>query len=71
MPFKKMKGSVQKILFHPLRPLFFVATQKHVRVFNLIKQEMTKIITGNCSWISSMAIHPQGLYIYLFVKFLH
>jgi len=60
VPFKKLKGGIQKISFHPLRPLFFIATQKHVRVFNLLQQEMTKVITGNCQWISCMAVHPQG-----------
>jgi len=60
VPFQKMQGNVQKILFHPLRPLFFVATHKHVRVYNLLKQEKTKVLFGNCRWISSMAIHPQG-----------
>lgn len=60
VPFQKMKGNVQKIMFHPIRPLFFAATQKHVRVYNLLKQEITKVINGNCQWISSIAVHPQG-----------
>ncbi|XP_035212029.1 ribosome biogenesis protein bop1-like [Stegodyphus dumicola] len=60
MPFEKSKGSVQCILFHPLRPFFFIATQKHIRVYNLLKQEMSKLLQSNCKWISSIAVHPQG-----------
>ncbi|GFY64747.1 ribosome biogenesis protein bop1, partial [Trichonephila inaurata madagascariensis] len=60
VPFQKLKGIVQSVLFHPLRPFFFVATHKHIKMYNLIKQEMSKILFGNCKWISSMAVHPQG-----------
>lgn len=59
-PFRKSKGLVQCVSFHPLRPYFFVATQRYVRVYNLIKQELTKKLMTNCKWISSMAIHPGG-----------
>ncbi|XP_054709959.1 ribosome biogenesis protein bop1-like [Uloborus diversus] len=60
MPFQKLKGNVQNVLFHPLRPIFFVATQKHIKVYNLLKREVSKILFGNCKWISSLAAHPQG-----------
>ncbi|CAL1272593.1 unnamed protein product [Larinioides sclopetarius] len=60
VPFQKLKGNVQCVLFHPLRPFFFVATQKHIKMYNLMKQEISKILFGNCKWISSMAAHPQG-----------
>lgn len=59
-PFSKNKGLVQCVSFHPIRPYFFVATQRYVRVYNLIKQELTKKLMANCKWISSMAIHPAG-----------
>uniref|UniRef100_W5KWA8 Ribosome biogenesis protein BOP1 n=1 Tax=Astyanax mexicanus TaxID=7994 RepID=W5KWA8_ASTMX len=59
-PFRKNKGMVQCVSFHPIRPYFFVATQRHVRVYNLIKQELTKKLMTNCKWVSSMAIHPGG-----------
>ncbi|KAJ8334103.1 hypothetical protein SKAU_G00397420 [Synaphobranchus kaupii] len=59
-PFSKNKGLVQCVSFHPIRPYFFVATQRYVRVYNLIKQELTKKLMANCKWISSMAIHPGG-----------
>ncbi|TRY91259.1 hypothetical protein DNTS_035665 [Danionella cerebrum] len=59
-PFRKSKGLVQCVSFHPVRPYFFVATQRYVRVYNLIKQELTKKLMANCKWISSMAVHPAG-----------
>ncbi|XP_065585207.1 ribosome biogenesis protein BOP1 [Cyrtonyx montezumae] len=59
-PFRKSKGMVQCVLFHPIRPYFFVATQRYVRVYNLLKQELTKKLMANCKWVSSMAIHPAG-----------
>lgn len=59
-PFKKVKGLIQKVEFHPTKPLFFVATQKYVKVYNLIKQELIKIIQPGVKWISSIDIHPQG-----------
>ncbi|KAG1701354.1 Ribosome biogenesis protein bop1-B [Nymphon striatum] len=59
-PFKKSKGRVQNVLFHPTRPYLFVATQIHVRVYNLLKQVLTKKLQTNCKWISSLALHHQG-----------
>lgn len=59
-PFKKIKGLVQTLAFHPTKPLFFVATQRYVRVYNLVKQELVKIIQPGLRWISSIDIHPQG-----------
>jgi ribosome biogenesis protein ERB1 len=37
-PFRKNKGRVAAVEFHPTKPFFFVATQHHVRVYNLAKQ---------------------------------
>ncbi|PIK35693.1 putative ribosome biogenesis protein bop1-B [Apostichopus japonicus] len=59
-PFRKSKGLVQCTAFHPTRPFFFVATQRHVRIYNLIKQEMTKKLLTNAKWVSSIAVHPGG-----------
>ncbi|ELT96122.1 hypothetical protein CAPTEDRAFT_130363, partial [Capitella teleta] len=60
IPFSKSKGLVQSVLFHPTRPFLFVATQRYIRVYNLLKQELSKKLTSSCKWISSMAIHPGG-----------
>ncbi|MFT7811588.1 ribosome biogenesis protein bop1-like [Arapaima gigas] len=59
-PFRKNKGIVQCVSFHPIRPYFFVASQRCVRIYNLIKQELMKKLMANCKWISSMAIHQGG-----------
>lgn len=59
-PFAKLKGTISKVLFHPVRPYFFVAMQRFVRVYNLLKQELSKKLISNCKWISSIAVHPKG-----------
>ena len=60
IPFSKSKGMVQCVLFHPIRPYLFVATQRHVRIYNLSKQELSKKLQTGAKWISSMAVHPKG-----------
>ena len=60
LPFNKPKGVVQCVLFHPVRPFLFVATMRHVRIYDLAKLEMVKKLSSGAKWISSMAIHPHG-----------
>ncbi|XP_065218330.1 ribosome biogenesis protein BOP1 homolog [Planococcus citri] len=60
IPFAKPKGLVQCVLFHPVRPFIFVATQKNIRVYDLVKQELFKKLLTMAQWISSMAIHSGG-----------
>ncbi|KAF9563683.1 ribosome biogenesis protein ERB1 [Agrocybe pediades] len=59
-PFKKIKGAVQLVLFHPLKPHFFVATQQYVRIYNLAEQKLIKTLLPGIKWISSMDVHPSG-----------
>ncbi|KAL4076042.1 NUC169 domain-containing protein [Scleroderma yunnanense] len=59
-PFKKIKGTVQLVLFHPIKPHFFVATQRYVRLYNLMEQKLIKTLMPGIKWISSMDIHPSG-----------
>ncbi|KAG8932214.1 Ribosome biogenesis protein erb1 [Tulasnella sp. 418] len=59
-PFKKVKGSVQRVLFHPSKPHFFVATQRYVRIYDLAAQSLLKTLLSGIRWISSMDIHPSG-----------
>ncbi|XP_064466486.1 ribosome biogenesis protein bop1-like [Ornithodoros turicata] len=59
-PFSKVKGDISKVLFHPIRPYFFVASQRFVRVYNLLEQDLSKKLISNCKWLSSIAIHPKG-----------
>ena len=60
MPFGKAKGLVQTVQFHPVRPYLLVATQRHVRIYNLSKLELAKKLQTGAKWISSLAIHPHG-----------
>ena len=44
-PFRKNKGRVTHVLFHPSRPILFLATERNVRVYNLLKQSLVKKLT--------------------------
>lgn len=59
-PFKKSKGLVQRVQFHPSKPFFFVASQRHIRVYNLLTQSLVKKLQCPAKWISSLDIHPSG-----------
>ncbi|KAF9057381.1 NUC169 domain-containing protein [Panaeolus papilionaceus] len=59
-PFKKIKGTVQNVLFHPTKPHLFVATQQYVRIYNLSEQKLIKTLLPGIRWISSMDVHPSG-----------
>ena len=59
-PFRKNKGRVVAVEFHPVKPFFFVATHNHVRVYNLAKQAMAKKLVSGSGIISSLAVHPSG-----------
>ncbi|KAE9399037.1 BOP1NT-domain-containing protein [Gymnopus androsaceus JB14] len=59
-PFKKVRGKVQLVLFHPMKPWFFVATQQYVRMYNLSEQKLLKTFQPGIKWISSMDVHPSG-----------
>ncbi|XP_028410062.1 ribosome biogenesis protein bop1-like [Dendronephthya gigantea] len=59
-PFRKSKGLIQCVRFHPVKPILFVATQRYVRVYDLSKQELLKKLQSSAKWISSMAVHPKG-----------
>lgn len=60
VPFAKSKGLTQCVLFHPIKPTLFVATQRHIRVYDLVKQEQIKKLLTNSKWVSGMTIHPKG-----------
>jgi len=60
-PFKSLKGgAIQAVSFHPLKALFFVCTQKSVRIYDLQKQQCVKQLLSGARWISSIAVHPGG-----------
>lgn len=65
-PFKRAKRqsssafAVQCVAFHPSRPLLFVATQRYVRVFDLVQQTLQKTLQPGVRWISALDVHPSG-----------
>lgn len=59
-PFTKSKNNIQKVLFHNTKPFLFIATQRHVWIFNLQKQVMQKKLISGAKWYSSMDIHKSG-----------
>lgn len=44
--------------FHPTQ--CETQTQKNIRIYDLVKQELLKKLISNSKWISDMAIHPKG-----------
>ncbi|KAK0540602.1 Ribosome biogenesis protein erb1 [Tilletia horrida] len=62
-PFRRAaaKGaSVQRVAFHPLKPQLFVATQRHVRLYDLGAQTLVKTLQPGLRWISDLSVHPGG-----------
>ncbi|XP_036137207.1 ribosome biogenesis protein BOP1 [Molossus molossus] len=59
-PFRRSHGQVQCVAFHPVRPFLLVASQRSVRLYHLLRQELTKKLMPNCKWVSSLAVHPAG-----------
>lgn len=59
-PFRKSKGLIQRVEFHPSRPILFVATQRYIRSYDLAKQELIKTLMPGARWISSFDIHNGG-----------
>ena len=60
LPFRRLKGLAQFAQFHPSKPVFFVATQRMIRSYDLAKQELLKTIQPGARWISSFDLHPGG-----------
>jgi hypothetical protein len=58
-PFRKNRGRVVRVAFHPAKPFFFVATRTHVRVYNLARQALAKKLVAG-GGVSCLAVHPSG-----------
>lgn len=59
-PFRRSHGLVQRVAFHPIRPFLLVASQRSIRLYHLLRQELTRKLMPNCKWVSSLAVHPTG-----------
>ncbi|KAI9727569.1 MAG: Ribosome biogenesis protein erb1 [Chrysothrix sp. TS-e1954] len=60
LPFRKLKGLPQSAAFHPSKPVFFVATQRTIRSYDLARQELLKTLQPGARWISGIDVHPGG-----------
>ncbi|XP_013192497.2 ribosome biogenesis protein BOP1 homolog [Amyelois transitella] len=60
LPLARARGAVQCALFHPARPQLFVATQRVVRVYDLVKQQLVRKLQTGAQWLSALAVHPAG-----------
>lgn len=60
LPFRRLKGLPQSAVFHPSKPIFFVCSQRWVRVYDLARQELLKILQPGARWISSIDVHSGG-----------
>ncbi|KAA6364741.1 MAG: putative ribosome biogenesis protein bop1, partial [Streblomastix strix] len=46
--------------FHPKKPQFFVANDKHIEIYSLDKGQAVRRLHGGMRQITSISIHPQG-----------
>jgi WD40 repeat protein len=59
-PFTKAHGIPQAAMFHPTKPLLYVANQHNVRVWDLATQELETKLEAGVKWLSTIDIHPSG-----------
>jgi ribosome biogenesis protein ERB1 len=59
-PFRRLKGQVQQAIFHPSRPHFLVATERYVRIYDLMAQSLVKTLQPGVRHVSSLDVHPMG-----------
>ena len=64
-PFSKSIGQPQAAVFHPRKPLLYVANQRTVRVYSLTKQALEQKLEAGVKWISGLDIHPGGDHVIL------
>jgi len=59
IPFRKISGKVISAMFHPHKPLFYLALQHEIRIYDLLKKELfNKLSCGTV--VTNLAIHPTG-----------
>lgn len=60
VPFRRFRGFAQCVRFHPLKPIFFVATQRTIQCYDLVRQQLVKTLQPGARWISSFDVHQGG-----------
>ncbi|KAF9611118.1 hypothetical protein IFM89_027018 [Coptis chinensis] len=59
IPFK-LHGLPVSSVFHPSRTIFFIVTKKAIRVFDLVKRKLIRMLEPGVREVSSITIHPTG-----------
>lgn len=59
-PFKNSKGIVMDTKFHPFKPQIFVASQRSVRIYDLVKHSLVKKLNCGVRFLSKIDLHPKG-----------
>jgi len=58
--FKALDTKIIRVIFHPSKPLIFMATEKEILIHDLIKKGIVRKLFSNCCSLTSLAIHPLG-----------
>jgi len=61
IPFSKSVGSIQDVVWHPRRPLIYVACRQTIRCFHLQECRLKEKYTIETNWISRIDLHRGGL----------
>lgn len=56
-------------MFHPTRSIVFISTKKTVRVYDLREQKLIKKLETGLREVSSIAVHPGGMFSIFFFFF--
>lgn len=59
-PFSRHNAPVVSLSFHPKKPLFFVCSHQHVRMYNLKTQELERKFSKGMVHNTCMCISPSG-----------
>lgn len=60
-PFRRGKGGRPvQLLFHPSKPVLFLAAQQQVRVYDLARQQLLRKLVCGSGVVTSMAVHESG-----------
>jgi len=58
--FQRNRGRVAAAVFHPTRPIIYVATQRHVYGYDLAKQALCAKLAAGGGPLACLALHPRG-----------
>ena len=61
IPFNKTIGEIQDMLFHPRKPLIYIACKQSIRCFNLASCKLQEKYNTTIKWISTFDLHSSGL----------